>query len=245
MKLTFRKKSVDALAIYRLFKGSPNSLFSKEFSKLSKDEKSILLAMVGEDALEVISDGIYIAAKTDILQISSVLENALLDAGLDQAQTFIPLFFSFDLTNTKSDYLTDKKTREQAFKVFSKLIEKKGLQISQLKEDFKYYHFNDFCYYSVKKDFLRICEINKLEEVLVYEKAKKDVNEENKNKLSGLFIGLIIGGFFGPLGYIHANSDSGSVKSPKQERDEEIARPWMNIGVTLAIILWICFFTLA
>ena len=55
---------------------------------------------------------------------------------------------------------------------------------------------------------------------------------------TGLILGLVIGGFFPLLGYVHINGDSGSVKSAEQQSSDQRQRPYANIGVTLSSLMW-------
>ena len=64
---------------------------------------------------------------------------------------------------------------------------------------------------------------------------------KGKDVLSGLILGLVVGGFLPLLGYVHINADSGSVKSAEQQGSDDRQRPYANIGVTISSLVWAVF----
>lgn len=64
------------------------------------------------------------------------------------------------------------------------------------------------------------------------------LTQKGHDVVAGLFLGLVVGGFFPILGYLHINLDAGAVHSAEQESKENRQRPYANIGVTISSILW-------
>ena len=237
MKTNFRGRQIDLIKVYKYWDGVPQTIAS-DYEKLNQHEKLVATALVVETELQTIADGLIVAAKTEIMNLEEVMEMAVENTGLDTCELLMPLFFSYDLKSAKSNFLPEKKVRDCAFNEFKKIIKRNGKNIVQLKKDYMTYHYEEECYFSVKDDFLKICEVENITKKITDETTRLEVYEEIKIKIWDLFGGLVIGAFFGPLGYIHANADTGSVKSAKEEWHDEVAKPWMNIGVTFSCFGW-------
>ena len=148
----------------------------------------------------------------------------------------LPLFFSYDLSSSKSSYFTNEKARNIAFDHYLMLLKEKKLSINKMKKIYKEFNlpYYTYCYPKIYTDFIKI-----------YNALDID-NLQNKPTLSdicgGLFLGIFIGGFFGPLGFFHINGSTGSVKTEKQEKEEERQKIFGNIGVIISCFLWGIFF---
>jgi len=233
LKVEFRGCKIDAVKIEKI-RRKGFAFGSKEYERLTPFEKDIVKALLMEEALTVFSDQLYIAFKTDLLEINSLTENILYETTDDATETLIPLFFSYNLNTTKSDYLKNKKLRDKVYAEFKKLIKNRGLTITKLKDAFKKFHYNELCYFSVTADFDELCEEYRIDEHLMYARVKQEVYQEYKDKLWGFVQGLILGGLTGPFGIIIAIVYREQFPTPRTEQMETHGRPWNILGATIA-----------
>lgn len=240
-KVMFRGKliDVDKVKTYLEWSSSPSTATLINLAKkMTEYEEDIAIAIVVEQQLKTIAAGINLAKYFETDKISSALSLACHSAGSEQ-QMLLPLFFNDDLSESASHYITDVELRNTSFNEFMKLIKNDQRTLAELKKTYLNFFYKSYCYFPISDDFEEFCSTPQVVEIIQRTISRKKAIEKYKDIFGGLFLGLLLGGFFGPLAYLHVNMDSGSTQSDEIKRKDLRQRPYANYGVTFWTAIWL------